>query len=101
MAQKTKKLSEKIAKQIAQIAKDSVKIDIEIVQFLKEDFEEIRRMAKERGLSFPELLAEILEGIKKGLVEGGVESLEMVKNILALSKNELEDLEEKWKEKRT
>ncbi len=101
MAQKTKKLSEKIAKQIAQIAKDSVKIDIEIVQFLKEDFEEIRRVAKERGLSFPELLAEILEGIKKGLVEGGVESLEMVKNILALSKNELEDLEEKWKEKRS
>ena len=101
MAQKTKKLSEKIAKQIAQIAKDSVKIDIEIVQFLKEDFEEIRKMAKERGLSFPELLAEILEGIKKGLVEGGVESLEMVKNILALSKNELEDLEEKWKEKRS
>ncbi len=101
MAQKTKKLSEKIAKQIAQIAKDSVKIDIEIVQFLKEDFEEIRKMAKERGLSFPELLAEILEGIKKGLVEGGVESLEMVKNILALSKNELEDLEKKWKEKRS
>jgi len=99
MAQNRTKLSEKIAKQIAQIAKESVKIDIEIVQFLKEDFEEIRKMAKERGLSFPELLAEILDGIRKGLVEGGVESLEMVKSILSRSRSELEDLEKRWKER--
>jgi uncharacterized protein YydD (DUF2326 family) len=99
VAQNRSKLSEKIAKQIAQIAKESVRIDIEIVQFLKEDFEEIRRAAKERGVSFAELLAEILDGIRKGLVEGGVESLEMVKDILKRSRTELEDLEKQWKER--
>jgi DNA-binding Lrp family transcriptional regulator len=92
-------ISEKIARQIAQIAKESVKIDIEILQFLKEDFDEIRKLAKEQGLSFPQLIAEILAGIKKGLIEGGVESLQMAKEILAASKTELESLEKKWREK--
>jgi hypothetical protein len=99
LADEKPSISEKIARQIAQIAKESVKIDIEILQFLKEDFDEIRRLAKEQGLSFPQLIAEILAGIKQGLVEGGVESLQMVKEILAASRTELESLEKKWREK--
>ena len=49
MADGKPSISEKIARQIAQIAKESVKIDIEILQFLKEDFDEIRKLAKEDG----------------------------------------------------
>ena len=93
MADKPLNLSDRIAKQIAQIAKDSVKIDLEILEFLKEDYEEIRRIAKEERISPAKLMATILEGIKKGLIEGGIVSIEMIKNILNASKTELEALE--------
>ncbi|WP_201352360.1 hypothetical protein [Hydrogenimonas urashimensis] len=99
MAAEPQKLSEKIARQIAQIAKESVRIDIEILRFLKEDFEEIRRIAKEQGISPAKLAVTILEGIKKGLVEGGVESLELVRDILDRSRDELVDLEKRWRDK--
>ncbi|WP_456451430.1 hypothetical protein [Hydrogenimonas sp.] len=92
-------LSERIARQIAQIAKESVKIDIEILQYLKEDFDEIRRIAKEQGISPARLVVTILDGIRKGLVEGGVESLQLVKSILRRSENELENLERSWRER--
>ena len=93
-------LSDKIAKQIAQIAKDSVKIDLEILEFLKEDYEEIRRIAKEERISPAKLAATILEGIKKGLIEGGIVSIEMIRNILNASKTELEELETRWHDKK-
>ncbi|WP_300367592.1 hypothetical protein [Hydrogenimonas sp.] len=93
MADKPLNLSDRIAKQIAQIAKDSVKIDLEILEFLKEDYEEIRRIAKEERISPAKLMGTILEGIKKGLIEGGIVSIEMIKNILNASKTELEALE--------
>ena len=92
-------LSEKIAKQIAQIAKESVKIDVEILQFLKEDFEEIRRLAKKEGLSPAGLMLAILDGIKKGLVEGGVESFRLVRSILRRSEEEIASLQKRWDER--
>jgi predicted urease superfamily metal-dependent hydrolase len=98
LADEPLKLSEKIAKQIAQIAKDSVKIDLEILEFLKEDYEEIKRIAKEERISPAELIATILEGIKEGLIEGGIVSIEMIKNILSASKTELEELESRWRD---
>ena len=94
-------LSEKIAKQIEQIVKESVKIDLEILQFLREDYEEIRRAAKEEGVSPAKLIATVLDGIRKGLIEGGVVSLEMIKSILSASKTELEKLENRWRGKGT
>ena len=92
MEEKKVDLSEKIARQIAEIAKESVRIDIEILQFLKEDYEEIRRIAKEQGLSPAQLVIEVLKGIEKGLVAGGLASYEMIKNILKASKDRLESL---------
>ncbi len=100
MAEDRLNLSEKIAKQIEQIVKESVKIDLEILQFLREDYEEIRRAAKEEGVSPAKLIATILDGIRKGLIEGGVVSLEMIKSILSASKTELEKLENRWRGKK-
>jgi hypothetical protein len=99
MAQKPSELSEKIAKQIAQIARESVKIDVEILQFLKEDFDEIKRLAKKEGLSPAGLVLAILDGIRRGLVEGGVESFRLIRSILQRSEKEIESLEESWRKR--
>ncbi|WP_457596983.1 hypothetical protein [Hydrogenimonas sp.] len=99
MADKPSDLSEKIADQIARIAKESVRIDLEILQFLKEDFEEIRKAAKEEGLSAAGLLAAILDGIRKGLARGGVESLAMARSILGRSEKEWKSLQKAWHER--
>ncbi len=92
MEEKKVDLSEKIARQIAEIAKESVRIDLEILQFLKEDYEEICRIAKEQGLSPAQLVIEVLKGIEKGLAAGGLASYRMIKEILEASKERLESL---------
>jgi uncharacterized protein (UPF0216 family) len=88
-------IGEKIAKQIAQIAKESVEIDIEVIQFLKEDLEEIRNIAKEKNISSKKLVLQILEGIKDGLIESGKITVEEIRKILGRSEEELHDLQEK------
>jgi EAL domain-containing protein (putative c-di-GMP-specific phosphodiesterase class I) len=88
-------IGEKIAKQIAQIAKESVEIDIEVIQFLKEDLEEIRNIAKEKNISSKKLVLQILEGVKDGLVESGKITVEEIRKILGRSEEELHDLQEK------
>ncbi|BDY12870.1 hypothetical protein [Hydrogenimonas cancrithermarum] len=97
MADAELNLSEKIAKQIAQIVKESVEIDIEVMQFLKEDFEEIREIAKRENISSKNLLLQILEGVKKGLIESGKITVEEIKKILEQSEKELHDLENRKK----
>ncbi len=82
-------ISEKIAKQIAQIVKESVEIDIKVMQYLKEDLEEIQKIAKEQNISAKELIAQILDGIKKGLVESGKVTMEEVGRILGRSETSL------------
>ncbi len=90
------RLSEKIARQIARIAQESVRVDAEILKFLKEDFDEIRQKARSEGIGYADLLKEILLGIEKGLVEGGVQSVAELKRILGRSEKALDRLEESW-----
>ena len=88
-------LRDKIARQIEKTVRESVKIDLEIAVFLKEDFDEIRHAGESRGLSFVQTVGEVLEGIRKGLVHGGVENFKRIRSILHSSKEDLESLQEK------
>ena len=88
-------LRDKIAWQIEKIVRESVKIDLEIAAFLKEDFDEIRHAGESRGLSFVQTVGEVLEGIRKGLVHGGVENFKLIRSILHASKKSLNSLEDK------
>ncbi|WP_353661735.1 hypothetical protein [Hydrogenimonas sp. SS33] len=92
-------ISEKIANQIAEIVRESIKVDAEIIAYLKQDYEEIRRIAREQNISSAKLALMVLDGIRKGLVRGGIASLEVIKKILGVSKVELERLAEAWEKK--
>ncbi|WP_457593288.1 hypothetical protein [Hydrogenimonas sp.] len=82
-------ISEKIAEQIEKIAKESLEINLKILHYLKEDLDEIRQLASERGIPLSQLLLLILQGIKKGLVRSGKVSAEEIKKIVDLSSVEL------------
>ena len=85
-------ISEKIAEQIREIAEVSVELDLKILEYLKEDYEEIKALAKEQGLSQTQLIIEVLKGIEKGLIASGTLTLEAIKRILASAKKYLEEL---------
>ena len=69
------------------------------ITYLKQDYEEIRRIVNERHISPARLALMILDGIRKGLVKGGIASLEVIKRILGVSKVELERLAEAWEKR--
>jgi len=82
-------ISEKIARQIERIAKESIEIDLMIIRYLKEDLEELRRLAKREKISATRLLALILDGVKKGLLRSGKMGMEEINRILGRARSEL------------
>ena len=91
MAEKVN-ISDKIAQQIQEIAEVSLELDLKILEYIREDYEEIKALAKEQGLSQTQLIVEVLKGIEKGLIASGKMTLAAIKRILASAKNYLEEL---------
>lgn len=91
MAEKVN-ISDKIAQQIQEIAEVSLELDLKILEYIKEDYEEIKALAKEQGLSQTQLIVEVLKGIEKGLIASGKLTLSAIKRILASAKKYLEEL---------
>lgn len=89
MADEQIDISEKIADQIEKITKESLEINLKILKFIREDLDDIRRVASKEGISTIKLAGMIAEGIKKGLLRSGKVGADEMKKILEQSKIEL------------
>ncbi len=98
MADEQLDISEKIAEQIEKIARESLQINLEVLRYIKEDLDEIRKIASERGIPTASILLLVLDGIKKGLVRSGKVSAEEIKKIIDSSKEEFLRVLEKKRE---
>ncbi|BBG64817.1 hypothetical protein NNO_0115 [Hydrogenimonas sp.] len=82
-------ISEKIAEQIEKIAKESLEINLKILQYIKEDLDDIKEAASKEKIPTAKLLLLIADGIKKGLIRSGKVSAEEIKKIIDSSRVEL------------
>lgn len=89
MADEQIDISEKIARQIEKITKESLEINLKILQFIREDLEEIKKLAEKEGISTMKLATMVAEGLKKGLLRSGKVSADEINKILEISNIEL------------
>ncbi len=82
----------KIATQIREVAEESARIDLTVADFIAEDIDDIKRYAKERGLSAAQTIALVLKGLEIGLLDYGKIKFETVVTLLEKAKEQLRRL---------